>query len=161
MIDIINNSPYRQNINIVKTDKSLSSRQNEEASSLGKNSKVDQSVNLQANNKNVSIDDISKKLSQGFKSEDLYNEEYDLLVRHEEMDNLDFIAKTIREILKRFEVTQKVSTGEKLTKEEQEFRNTRGIIVPGAFMTKKKNYSETYLNNFNEGNYSNNLDIKK
>lgn len=155
MIKITNNNTYRQTINIVKTDKSLSSRQNEEASSLEKNSKIDQNVNLQAKNKNRSIDDINKKLSEVFKSADLSNEKY------EEMDNSDFIAKTIREILKRFEVTQKISTGEKLTNEEQEFRNTRGIIVPGAFMTKKKNYSETYLNSFNEGNYSNNLDIKK
>ncbi|MDT7918775.1 hypothetical protein [Clostridium perfringens] len=155
MIKITNNNTYRQNINIVKTDTSLSSRQNEEASSLEKNNKIDQNVNLQAKNKNSSIDDINKKLSEVFKSADLSNEKY------EEMDNLDFIAKTIREILKRFEVTQKISTGEKLTNEEQEFRNTRGIIVPGAFMTKKKNYSETYLNSFNEGNYSNNLDIKK
>lgn len=155
MIKITNNNTYRQNINIVKTDTSLSSRQNEEASLLEKNSKIDQNVNLQAKNKNRSIDDINKKLSEVFKSADLSNEKY------EEMDNLDFIAKTIREILKRFEVTQKISTGEKLTNEEQEFRNTRGIIVPGAFMTKKKNYSETYLNSFNEGNYSNNLDIKK
>ncbi|MGL4877576.1 hypothetical protein [Paraclostridium dentum] len=155
MIKITNNNTYRQNINIVKTDTSLSSRQNEEASSLEKNNKIDQNVNLQAKNKNSSIDDINKKLSEVFKSAYLSNEKY------EEMDNLDFIAKTIREILKRFEVTQKISTGEKLTNEEQEFRNTRGIIVPGAFMTKKKNYSETYLNSFNEGNYSNNLDIKK
>ena len=155
MIKITNNNTYRQTINIVKTDKSLSSRQNEELSSSEKNSKIYQNVNLQAKNKNRSIDDINKKLSEVFKSADLSNEKY------EEMDNLDFIAKTIREILKRFEVTQKISTGEKLTNEEQEFRNTRGIIVPGAFMTKKKNYSETYLNSFNEGNYSNNLDIKK
>ncbi len=155
MIKITNNNTYRQNINIVKTDTSLSSRQNEEARLLEKNSKIDQNVNLQAKNKNRSIDDINKKLSEVFKSADLSNEKY------EEMDNSDFIAKTIREILKRFEVTQKISTGEKLTNEEQEFRNTRGIIVPGAFMTKKKNYSETYLNSFNEGNYSNNLDIKK
>ena len=155
MIKITNNNTYRQNINIVKTDTSLSSRQNEEASSLEKNSKINQNVNLQAKNKKRSIDDINKKLSEVFKSADLSNEKY------EEMDNSDFIAKTIREILKRFEVTQKISTGEKLTNEEQEFRNTRGIIVPGAFMTKKKNYSETYLNSFNEGNYSNNLDIKK
>lgn len=155
MIKITNNNTYRQTINIVNTDKSLSSRQNEEASSLEKNSKINQNVNLQAKNKNRSIDDINKKLSEVFKSADLSNEKY------EEMDNSDFIAKTIREILKRFEVTQKISTGEKLTNEEQEFRNTRGIIVPGAFMTKKKNYSETYLNSFNEGNYSNNLDIKK
>ena len=155
MIKITNNNTYRQNINIVKTDTSLSSRQNEEASSSEKNNKIDQNVDLQAKNKNSSIDDINKKLSEVFKSADLSNEKY------EEMDNLDFIAKTIREILKRFEVTQKISTGEKLTNEEQEFRNTRGIIVPGAFMTKKKNYSETYLNSFNEGNYSNNLDIKK
>ncbi|MFL1470599.1 hypothetical protein [Paraclostridium bifermentans] len=155
MIKITNNNTYRQNINIVKTDTSLSSRQNEEASSSEKNNKIDQNVDLQAKNKNSSIDDINKKLSEVFKSADLSNEKY------EEMDNSDFIAKTIREILKRFEVTQKISTGEKLTNEEQEFRNTRGIIVPGAFMTKKKNYSETYLNSFNEGNYSNNLDIKK
>ncbi|GAA0092585.1 hypothetical protein UT300009_26140 [Paraclostridium bifermentans] len=155
MIKITNNNTYRQTINIVKSDKSLSSRQNEELSSSEKNNKIDQNVNLQAKNKNSSIDDINKKLYEVFKSADLSNEKY------EEMDNLDFIAKTIREILKRFEVTQKISTGEKLTNEEQEFRNTRGIIVPGAFMTKKKNYSETYLNSFNEGNYSNNLDIKK
>lgn len=164
VINTLNNNTYRQNITINKLDKKQISQQNSETPSSTENkkdSKVKQKPNLNANNKQLSIDEINKKLSQGIKAEDLPKEEYEFLVKHEEMEKLDFISKVMDEILKRFKVSQKVSSGEKLTPEEQEFKSTRGIVVPGAFMAKKKHHSETYSNNFSESNYSNNLDIKK
>lgn len=164
MINTLNNNTYRQNIIINKIDKKQPPQQNSEVSSSDENkkdSKTNQKPSLNINNKPLSIDEINKKLSQGVKAEDLPKEEYELLVKHEEMEKLDFISKVMDEILKRFKVSQKVSSGEKLTPEEQEFKSTRGIVVPGAFMTKKKYISETYSNNFSESNYSNNLDIKK
>ncbi|MCR8747130.1 hypothetical protein [Romboutsia lituseburensis] len=164
MINTLNNNTYRQNITINKIDKKQPSQQNTEISSSDENnkdSKTSKKPHLNANNKPLSIDEINKKLSQGVKAEDLPKEEYDLLVKHEEIEKLDFISKVMDEILKHFKVSQKVSSGEKLTNEEQEFKNTRGIVVPGTFMTKKKSLSETYSNDFSESNYSNNLDIKK
>lgn len=164
MINTLNNNTYRQNIIINKIDKKQPPQQNSEVSSSDENkkdSKTNQKPSLNINNKLLSIDEINKKLSQGVKAEDLPKEEYEFLVKHEEMERLDFISKVMDEIMKYFKVTQKISTGEKLTNEEQEYKNTRGVVVPGIFMTKKKYISETYSNDFSENNYSHNLDIKK
>ncbi len=165
MINNLNYSTYITNsTNVTKFDNKFKSKQKIEESSINnnqKNGRVDSKTSSNINKENISIDGVNKKLSKGSKSEDLSKLENISSDINEANEYIENIKDVLDEILKRFVVTQKISTGDELTKEEQEFRNTRGIIVQGSFMTPKKHCYETYSKNLTESNYSNKLDIRK
>lgn len=93
---------------------------------------------------------------------DISREKDELIISNDSLNNLESVDKLLKDIVKKFKITKKISTGEKLTKEEQVLKSTMGIVVPGAFKTpNKKSYLKTYLDNVAKEDIDIKFDVKK